>query len=532
MRSSHSPYRYLVILFLLIAAILRLYSLDEYPLLMNQDELSVVYDAYSIAETGSDRFERNTPILLRGFGIQDYRPALQAWLIAIPYSFIAFDPVIGRIVSAFIGLWTLWLLFLLVKRMGNPNLAIIALGLAAFSPWHLLYSRMAHEGAVLPAFFAITALLLWQQARNRKFTWGWVILTGYITGFSANAYPACRITGLLLAIGFGADLLWQTMQKKQTKWFGVFALLALAALVGAAPQIWAYLQEPDHFLGRARGVLHPDLSIGIVLQNILLNLSPDHLFLSSGKYNNLSLARAIPAEMPFFYLGVLGFWWILPNQLKGFKRLLLWAFIACILPAAFTEDNPHALRASAMSLMIPIFSATGIYGLWLLLSRVRFIEANLRNSKTVFIAIISTLLLFSWSQAAIAYTHSFENRNLKHQQEVVMAAQWATTHDSAYDSVFVVEPFANQAYIYFTVFGNMPPAQFQQTPKKFMPGCDCYCLQMGKYAFVADSTLSQRLTSLLREIKPLIISRNPPSSNNKLLHQIDWLDHHVYFYEP
>jgi 4-amino-4-deoxy-L-arabinose transferase-like glycosyltransferase len=67
------------ILLVIIAAFLRLYRLDHYPLPMHQDELSNAYDAYSIVETGADRNGVHFPIVLRAQGAVDYRPAMYAW---------------------------------------------------------------------------------------------------------------------------------------------------------------------------------------------------------------------------------------------------------------------------------------------------------------------------------------------------------------------------------------------------------------------------------------------------------------------
>ena len=53
-----------------------MYALDQYPLGAHQDELSNIYGGYSISETGANRFGDRYPLLVRGFGERDYRPAL------------------------------------------------------------------------------------------------------------------------------------------------------------------------------------------------------------------------------------------------------------------------------------------------------------------------------------------------------------------------------------------------------------------------------------------------------------------------
>ena len=74
-----------IILWLCIGLILRLLSIYYYVPLFNQDELSNLYDAISIAETGEDRFNTPSCFVIRGFGEADYRPPLYIWMEALLY---------------------------------------------------------------------------------------------------------------------------------------------------------------------------------------------------------------------------------------------------------------------------------------------------------------------------------------------------------------------------------------------------------------------------------------------------------------
>src|SRR5688500_602802 len=65
-----------LVLILAVGAWLRLYQLDQYPLGVHHDELSNMYDGWSIAETGADRFGSYLPIIERAYGENDYRPAM------------------------------------------------------------------------------------------------------------------------------------------------------------------------------------------------------------------------------------------------------------------------------------------------------------------------------------------------------------------------------------------------------------------------------------------------------------------------
>ena len=152
------------LLILAVAALLRLYRLDQYPLPMHQDELSDAYDAWSIVETGADRAGTSRPVIVRALGEVDYRPALNAWITAIPMNVTGFSPVAARIPTAILGIATLALTFLFASLLVSETFGLVALSVAAFNPWHLTYSRFAHQGGMLPAFFSILTLLIWLRA--------------------------------------------------------------------------------------------------------------------------------------------------------------------------------------------------------------------------------------------------------------------------------------------------------------------------------------------------------------------------------
>ncbi|MBU1127337.1 hypothetical protein KKF11_03250, partial [Patescibacteria group bacterium] len=62
----------LLVLILLLAAALRLWGLNHYPVGLNADEAAIGYNAYSLIETGLDEHGNAWPIHFKSFG--DYKP--------------------------------------------------------------------------------------------------------------------------------------------------------------------------------------------------------------------------------------------------------------------------------------------------------------------------------------------------------------------------------------------------------------------------------------------------------------------------
>ena len=85
-----------------ISFFVRVYQLENYPLQINNDELSNIYDGYSIAETGADRWGNKYPIILRGFGRGDYRPPMNAWICAASIKIFGYSIFAGRFPFALI----------------------------------------------------------------------------------------------------------------------------------------------------------------------------------------------------------------------------------------------------------------------------------------------------------------------------------------------------------------------------------------------------------------------------------------------
>jgi len=68
MMTEHRREIFLVTLLLAAGLWLRVWALDQYPLGVHQDELSNIYDGYSIRETGADRFGDRYRLQVWAFG--------------------------------------------------------------------------------------------------------------------------------------------------------------------------------------------------------------------------------------------------------------------------------------------------------------------------------------------------------------------------------------------------------------------------------------------------------------------------------
>lgn len=466
---------------LALGAWLRFYHLDQYPLGVNQDELSDIYDGYSLAQTGADRFGDPHPAIVRAYGELDYRPALYPWLVAIPIKFAGFSITAGRIPAAVLGVATLVLLYLFANALAGPTFALLALLCGTLSPLHIQYSRIAVESASLPPFFVILILYLWERSASRSFPLALTVALGLATGLSTNAYQGTRVTAFLFAVAITIDIL--RIGRRAVPRVAAFSV---AVVIGALPQIVAMLTDPAHFFARARvltsAVEGPLAYAGTLLWNYWLNIAPRYLFVPR-EITALTVARLLPPEIIFFYVG-LGALAFLRTPARSRARFYVYAaMVIAILPSALSTGNPDPLRASGMAILTPLFSAAGIVFLYQRMS-------NYPRLRRAYYPAVACMLIGASAILVYRYSRSVMFREAYFQNFLVKLDTTVGRYQSGFD-VVIVERYGSERYLYTAAFTGMTPREFQRSPKYlYSDGMDHFT-RLGKYYFVSPRHMQQ-----------------------------------------
>lgn len=463
---------------------LRFFYLEKFPLQMNVDEISNLYDGYSIAETGGDRWGMKTPVILRGFGDFDYRPPLYAWMVAGTIKLFGYSDFAARFPSAVFGFLSLVFVYLVSLKVAGRLFALLTLLLVSLSPWQLLFSRIGVESAVLPGFLLILAIFLWLKAKENKYSYHHIVYAGFVTGFGVNAYQASKLVFFLLTI----LLAWDIFRNADQKIKKIF-LFGFVALIGALPQVMAALLYPEHFVSRAHGTMMSfSLSAGYffsLVENGWRNISPNFLFFMNGIYNNLTVSRLLPVEVLFFYTGLFSLLVIFRKDILRPAYFYYLLFIS-IIPAALTVDNPHALRASCLIVLLPLVTASGIL----------FIYQKIKKEmlQTLFLLSVVILIVGNAGFFIYKYTRSYDLRNAGHQNELVQLCQKLDVHKNKYSSIYMEDTF-NQPYIYILNYCHISPVEFIKYKKVFNPLDNEYMLQMDKYYFMSRADIYEKVKS-------------------------------------
>lgn len=179
---SHTVFISLVIL-TLVSAPLRLFKLGEVPVGITNDEVVFVYNAYSILKTGHDLTGQFLPLITKV--VVPYLPVPVYLRIPFLQQF-GLSIFSGRMLNAFVGVATVWLLyFLTIRLFKNKSLAFFSALFLAISPWHLQLSRSAYDSPIALFFWLLGGLLFLIAVQKKSITTYILLFSSAISFFMA-----------------------------------------------------------------------------------------------------------------------------------------------------------------------------------------------------------------------------------------------------------------------------------------------------------------------------------------------------------
>ena len=509
-----SRHRVVVGLLFALGIFFRFYAVDRIPLPVYADELSNMYDAYSLVETGADRVGARAPIVVRAFGDNDYRPAMMVWLTTIPVKLFGFSVASGRLVPATLSVLSLILIFLLAGRIAGPTFATLTLLFATLSPWLILDGRVAHEGAALAPLFVILILYVWHRAAEVEYRISMTMLLGFVAGFSANAYQTTRLIGpLLLAL-----VLIDILRTKKRIDAAPFAL-ALSALVGAAPQIWVMFSSPERFFARAAETVAkgdgPAGTIAAIVSGFAANFGPRYLFWPDMTEAFLTTARLLPVGVIFFPLGLATMAGARGWKIPRFRLYFYIALVIAAMPAALTNQNPHSLRAAACAVIIPFFTAAGVQ--WLL---ERFNQTPARAAAAR--RMVGFSIAASFCFVAFMYLAGRAVRGLRMQNAIVQSSTKVRPLLPRYERVVITNDGLHP-YLYYVAFTGMTPKEYQAAPKEIYSerGWDVV-RRVGKFYFRSDKELVSEARSSRAAGRADLFVSVTPLPGSRMIDSVSW----------
>ena len=151
MKKIEKYQKYLFLILVLLGIAVRIYEFPTAIREMNSDEIMTAVNAVSIAQTGKDIGEISFPVYLQGWGGQS---VILLYLMVISVKILGNTLLAVRLPMLIVSILGMIICYDLTKRITkNKTIGLIALGLVAISPWHILQSIWSLDCNMFPHFF-------------------------------------------------------------------------------------------------------------------------------------------------------------------------------------------------------------------------------------------------------------------------------------------------------------------------------------------------------------------------------------------
>jgi hypothetical protein len=465
-----------VILIVAMAAAigLRVMRLDQVPPGLNQDEACNGYDAYSILTTGRDQHGNFMPLAIQAFN--DYRMPLFDYSLVPFVAALGLTPASIRLDAALWGIVDLAAIATLAGLLWGWPGAALAMVLGAFSPWHLPFSRFAHEAITASATvdLAMAAFFLWVRRRRNY----WLLLSGAGFGLALYAYAITKAFVPLMILYLGL-LYWRDLVSSRRAAAGAIALAFLIAL----PQGVMLLRHTAAMQARflTESVFNTGASrlgqLGLVGANFASYFGPAFLFLRG------TVGEGWPVHPPGFgqllreqaFLIVIGLIALLVTQPRHLALLAGWLVMAS-LPAAMMMPAAHSQRDVLAFAPWILLSAAGFAAL--LEAGARFAPVRLGLA-----AIVFTALIVDGARFARVYFRDYPLVAERYYWYGMDQVVQQIGELGNYEDPVVITP-TNQGYILVLFFEAYPPDLFQRLPVKTESGLSPRVANFGRYWFI------------------------------------------------
>ena len=191
-------YYIILIIIFLVGIISRAIKFGELPKGLNVDEAGILYDAYCIADYGTDRFNNAYPVYMINFG--GGQSALYTYIAAILFKIFGISLTVVKIPALVFSILFMIFGFLITKDFKNKKLAILVEFLIVIAPWHFMQSRWALDCNLMSSMLLMSIYTLIKAKSKILY-----FISGVLFGISLYTYALSYIVIpiiLLLLLGY------------------------------------------------------------------------------------------------------------------------------------------------------------------------------------------------------------------------------------------------------------------------------------------------------------------------------------------
>ena len=495
----------LILLILILALSLRLFSLDKFPSGFYSDEAMFSYEAYSLYKTGNDQYGNHLPLTLKAFG--DYRPGLFSYFTIPTVAVFGLNEFSARLPSALFSLATVILIISLASLIfANPKISLLAGFVMAIFPWDLQMARMSHETNLatflitLGIFTCLKAVKQKERGINNYILWFYVSLFSF--GLSLYAYYSSRLF-VFLFIPFLFIVFHQILLSSPKKLIGLvlfFAIVAipLASIMFDSQEGWSRIGNVS--LWGDKGILssiiqnrqegtisgqdippifHNKFITPVIffLSAYLIHFEPRFLLFSGDPnkiYSTPDNGILLITFLPLFFIGL---YYLIKNINKEYLVLICWILLG-IIPDALTRFAPATPRVHLIVPAVSIVIALGLFKLYLYFKK---------SNPIVFTSVISIFFILTIYHFAYYldsyYFHLPVRYASQWQYGVSQIASYIKSHEKDNSRIWISDSAGS--WIYYLFYLKYDPKLAQKEVK--LTGPNEYGMGkvtgFGKYTF-------------------------------------------------
>lgn len=356
-----------LLLIIILGAFLRFYLLLDYPVQLNHDEVTQLYDAISIAQTGKDIYGNFLPFIF--FSIGDFKPPFYTYMTSLFYFLFGGGELTIRLTGAIFGTLLIPAVFLFVLRLlKNKEIAIFSAIFAAITPFELFFSRKSFENGagIFLMLLGFSCIFIYLENRKKR----WFYLATIIFSAAIYTYFSHAIIIPLLLISFFIIFKKHFLDFRKY----IFPFLIFISLV--FPLLFMIVANPDTRYRSTTVFVTQDINLGKQIEygnkyKAILDFSFNrYLDQFNSMYlfgNGLDLTHQGPIgvgpllfiQLPLLFLGIV----YLVRQAGSVeeKRFILFWILLGALPSGLTFEQHSPHRIVMVFTMLNIISAIGLY---------------------------------------------------------------------------------------------------------------------------------------------------------------------------
>lgn len=472
-------------LIILLGGFLRFFKLVEYPIQLNHDEVTQLYDAISIAQTGKDIYGNFLPTIFPSIG--DFKSPFYTYATALVYLIIGDYEWIIRVTGAVFGILIIPAVFwFTLKLTKESKIALFASLFTSISPSEIFFSRKSFENGAGTFFLlvSLSCLLTYLEKQEKP---KWLYLAVFLSSFGMYTYFSHAVViPLMLAIFI--LIFRKRFTQGFKKYFPIFALWIFLI----TPLVYIIITNPGARFRSQTVFITQDITLGKQLnfaesENSLLSrllhfktvgdfsfnrylqqFDPEYLFGNGLDLTNQGPINSGPLlllQLPLLIMAVL--YITLKPELTNAGKLLLSLIILGALPSGLTFEPHSPHRMVIVFTMLNIATGIGAYFLWQKIKGLKIAFKML--SVFILVSLLTMNIIYFLHIYFVNYPYE-KSQYIQYPFEQVAEFAWSQYHNFdtiVFDPLFGEDaPFIGTgAHYYLAYFGNYPPSKFQREYK-------------------------------------------------------------------